>query len=202
MSNLNDQYRCPTGREGRLVATMMNKYHEPLTLWGLAKITIGSNFVILDAGCGGGKTINKLAQLSPQGKIYAIDYSPDMVKFSKKINKALIAQNRAEIIEASVEKMNFEDNFFDLVTAFETYYFWSNLPIAFKEIYRVLKPEGKLLLVNELLFGITPAKIIEETHVKLFALEEIQNIMKSAGFTNIQTFTEAETPWNAIVAQK
>jgi SAM-dependent methyltransferase len=181
---------------------MMNKYHEPLTLWGLAKITIGSNFVILDAGCGGGKTINKLAQLSPQGKIYAIDYSPDMVKFSKKINKALIAQNRAEIIEASVEKMNFEDNFFDLVTAFETYYFWSNLPIAFKEIYRVLKPEGKLLLVNELLFGITPAKIIEETHVKLFALEEIQNIMKSAGFTNIQTFTEAETPWNAIVAQK
>ena len=190
------------GREGRLVATMMNKYHEPLTVWGLAKITIGSNFVILDVGCGGGKTISKLAQLSLQGKIYAIDYSPDMVKFSKKINKALIAQNRAEIIEASVEKMSFEDNFFDLVTAFETYYFWSNLPVVFKEIYRVLKPEGKLLLVNELMYGVTPAKIIEETHVKLFALEEIQKVMKSVGFTNIQTFTEAETPWNAILAQK
>lgn len=93
MSNLNDQYRCPTGREGRLIAFMMNKFHEPLTLWGLAKITVGSKFVILDVGCGGGKTISKLAQLSPQGKIYAIDYSSDMVKFSKKINKVLIAQN-------------------------------------------------------------------------------------------------------------
>ena len=153
-------------------------------------------------GCGGGKTVSRLAQLAPQGKVFGIDYSADMVKFSKKINKMLIAQNRVEIIEGSVEKMSFKDDFFDLVTAFETYYFWTNFPDALKEIKRVLKPGGKLLLVNELIYGVTPAKLIEETHVKLFPLEEIQNVMQSIGFVDVQVFTKAESPWNAIVAQK
>ena len=68
MSNLGDQYRCPMGRRGRLVATMMNQQHEPLTLWGLTKLTISSDFVILDVGCGGGKTVSRLAQLAQPRK--------------------------------------------------------------------------------------------------------------------------------------
>jgi ubiquinone/menaquinone biosynthesis C-methylase UbiE len=158
--------------------------------------------VILDVGCGGGKTISKLAQLTSHGKVVGIDHSIEMVKFSKKINKNLISQNRVEIIEGSVEKIGFKDNFFDLVTAFETYYFWTNLSDVLEEIRRVLKPGGKLLLVNEMLYGVSPAKLVEETHVKLFPLQEIQNIMQSVGFMGIQVFTKAESPWNAILAKK
>ena len=160
MANLGDQYRCPTGQRGRLVASMMNKQHESLTLWGLTKVIIGSDFVILDVGCGGGKTISRLARLAPQGKVFGIDYSVDMVKFSRKINESLIAKNRVEIIEGSVGKMGFQNDFFDLVTAVETYYFWKNFSDALKEIKRVLKPGGKMLLVNELMYGVTDPKIL------------------------------------------
>ena len=92
MSNLGDQYQCPTGPRGRLVAAMMNQHHAKLTLWGLSKITVGPEFVILDVGCGGGKTIGKLAKMAPQGKVFGLDYSLDMVKFSKKTNKTIVAQ--------------------------------------------------------------------------------------------------------------
>ena len=201
MVSLGDQYRCPTGPQGRLIAARMNRHHEKLTLWGLTKITVGSEFVVLDVGCGGGKTVNRLAQLAPHGKVLGIDYSPDMVEFSKRINKTLIAENRVEIIEGAVEKMVFSDGFFDLETAFETYYFWPNLADAFKEIRRVLKPSGKLLLVNELKYGATPMKVIEETHVKLYPLEEIQTLMQSTGFIGVQIFAEANSDWNAIVAK-
>ena len=107
-----------------------------------------------------------------------------------------------EIIQGSVEKMGFREDFFDLVTACETYYFWKKFPEALKEINRVLKPGGKLLLINELKYRATPAKVIKETHVKLFSLEEIRRTLQSIGFVSVRVFTEVDSDWNAIVAQK
>jgi SAM-dependent methyltransferase len=206
MFGLMNQYRCPTGRSGRFVAALMNRKHEPLTLWGLTKVKIGSDYLILDVGCGGGKTVSRLAQRAPQGKVFGIDHSVDMAEYSKKVNKKLIAQNRVEIVEGSVEKMGFPNDYFDLVTAFETYYFWDSFPDAVKEIKRVLKSGGKLLMVNEMVqdgvYEVTHAKLIEETHVRLIPLEEIRNIMYSVGFADVQIITKAESPWNAVLAQK
>jgi SAM-dependent methyltransferase len=203
---ITDQYRYPRGRLGRHVAKQMNQDHEPLTLWGLTKVKIAPNDVILDAGCGGGKTVSRLAQLAPKGKVFGIDCSSEMVKFSEEINKKLIAQNRVQIVKGSVDKTGFSNDHFDLVTAFETYYFWPNFRKALKETKRVLKPGGKLLLVNEMVqdgvYEVKNAKLIKEAHVHLIPLQEIQAVMLLMGFVDVQVFTKAELPWNAIIAQK
>ena len=102
------QYRCPTGVLGRKVAANMNKGHWDLTTWGLKHVSIKSDSVILDVGCGGGKTISRLARRAVQGKVYGIDYSADMVDYSRKINKKLIATNRVEIVQGAVEKIRFQ----------------------------------------------------------------------------------------------
>jgi len=206
MSEFLDQYKRPTGRSGRLVAALMNKRHSALSLWGLKHVNIKPDYVILDVGCGGGKTVSRLAQRAFLGKVFGIDHSADMVTYSKKVNKKWIAENRVEIIEGSVEKMGFSDNFFDLVTAIETYYFWPSFTDALQEIKRVLKPEGRLLMVNEIVkdgvYEIKHAKMIEKAQVRLFPLEEIRNILRSVGFADVQIFTKAKSPWNAILAQK
>ncbi len=184
----------------------MNQKHEPLTMWGLAKVKIESGDIILDVGCGGGKTINTLVQLVPNGKVFGIDLSEDMVDYSKKMNKQLIDQNRVQITQGTVMKMSFPNDYFDLVTACETYYFWPSFCNSLKEIKRVLKPGGKLLLVNEMVqdgvFEVENAKLIAETHVCLIRLEEIKNIMQSVGFGEVQIFTKPESPWNAILGKK
>ena len=206
MSDLMDQYKCPTGRQGKRVAALMNQSHKPLTLWGLTHVNIESNYVILDVGCGGGKTVSRLAQRAPLGKVFGIDYSADMVDYSLKVNKKLVAENRVKIVAASVEKTGFPDNFFDLATAVETYYFWPSLSDALREIRRVLKPNGKLLMVNEMVkdgeYEIKNAKIIEQTHVHLITLEEIKDAILSTGFVDVQVFTKAGSPWNVILAKK
>lgn len=46
-------------------------------------------------------------------------------------------------------QLPFEAERFDLVTAFETVYFWPDLPKSFREIRRVLRPGGTLLICNE-----------------------------------------------------
>ena len=206
MFGLMEQFKRPTGLRGRLIAAFMNQGHKPLSLWELSQVNIDPDCVILDVGCGGGKTVSRLAQRAVQGKVFGIDYSADMVRYSKKVNKQLIAESRVEIIEGSVEKRTFPDNFFDLVTAFETYYFWPSLPAALQEIKRVLKPNGTLLVVSEMVkdgaYEVEHAKMIEQTHMRLFPLEEIRNIMYSVGFADVQVITKANSSWNVFLAKK
>lgn len=203
---LMDQFQRPTGPQGRIIAAKMNRSHFELTTWGLTQVTIEPNYTILDVGCGGGKTINRLAEMVPQGKVYGIDYSPDMVNFAKKVNKKFVDQNKVEIHEASVDKTGFPSGTFNLVTACETYYFWPSLPAAFQEIKRVLKPNGRLLIINEMIkdgfYDVKDAAIIKKTHLHLVPLEEIRVVLESVGFVGVEVYRKNGSPWNTIVTQK
>ena len=78
-----------------------------------------------------------------------IDYSPVSVEKSRNLNRAAIQEGRCVVWQGSVERIIFAKDWFDAVTAFETVYFWPDLPRCFREIYRVLKPGGTLLICNE-----------------------------------------------------
>lgn len=58
-------------------------------------------------------------------------------------------KGRCTILQGSVAKRIFAEGWFDAVTAFETVYFWPELPQCFHEIHRMLKPGGMFLICNE-----------------------------------------------------
>jgi ubiquinone/menaquinone biosynthesis C-methylase UbiE len=200
------QFRRPTGSQGRAVAALMNRGHDLLTDWGLSHVKIDPNFTVLDVGCGGGRTIGKLAGLAVEGRVFGIDYSKDMVEYSIEENKQLVVGGRVQVLEGSVKKMSFPNDFFDLVTAVETYYFWSNLPKAFKEIKRVLKLGGKLLMINEMIkdgnYERENAQTIAKTHVQLYTLPNLQQLLESAGLTDVKTFRKPNSLWNVLLTKK
>ena len=142
------QSRKPAGRFGIFHARLMNIEHSHVTRWGLSHTSINKNDTILDIGCGGGKTVNTLAKIATEGKIYGIDYSEVSVAVAINTNKKLINAGRVEIVHASAESLPFPNNMFNLVTAIESYYFWPDLVNTLKEIRRVLKPGGSLILIN------------------------------------------------------
>jgi ubiquinone/menaquinone biosynthesis C-methylase UbiE len=200
------QFRRPTGVQGRTVAAFMNKEHNLLSTWGLKHVKIEHAFAVLDVGCGGGRTMGKLAHQVGKGRVFGIDYSKDMVEYSKEENQKLVDQGRIGLIQGVVEKMGFPNDLFDLVTAIETYYFWPNLPGVFREIKRVLKQGGKLLIVSEMIkdgkYEIENAETIAKAHVKLFLMQEIEDMLHSAGFIDVKIFKKTNSAWNAIVARK
>ncbi len=53
----------------------MNISHSGLTDWGLKHVSIEKRFTILDVGCGGGRTIQKLAAIATEGMLYGVDYA-------------------------------------------------------------------------------------------------------------------------------
>jgi 2-polyprenyl-3-methyl-5-hydroxy-6-metoxy-1,4-benzoquinol methylase len=65
----------PVTLADRLILRNMNARHSGVTDWGLSHISIKKQFTILDVGCGGGRTVSKLAAVEMEGKIYGLDYS-------------------------------------------------------------------------------------------------------------------------------
>ncbi len=143
------QCRKPFWRMGRMTVLSMNRRHSDVTDWGLSHVTIGPAFQILDVGCGGGRTVQKLAGLAPDGHVAGVDYSAASVAVARETNVELIATGRVEIREASVSALPFAANAFDLVTAVETHYYWPNPAGDLREIVRVLKLGGQVIVVAE-----------------------------------------------------
>jgi|SRR5579864_49979 len=113
------QFSKPTGWLGRYMLWRMNSHHSKLTDWGLDHVAIGSHFTILDVGCGGGRTVNKLAAIATQGKVYGIDHSDESLAATRRMNARWIDLGRVEVRHGCVSQMPFSDDLFDLVTAVE-----------------------------------------------------------------------------------
>ena len=101
---------------------------------------------MLDIGCGGGATLQRLLKRSEGSTVYGIDISEESVAKAKKVN-AEVLDKRVFITQGSAEKLPYEDGKFDLVTAVETVYFWPNLPDCLQEVRRVLKQGGKFAIL-------------------------------------------------------
>ena len=126
--------RKPTGFGGKVMVAMMNVGHSAVARWGLQFLELAPDAKVLDCGCGGGASMKRLLKKCPQGIVKGIDYSPVSVEKTKKVNETAIAEGRCAVFQGSVEHMNFTDASFDVVTAFETVYFWPGLPKCFQEV--------------------------------------------------------------------
>ena len=131
----------------------MNSRHSKVTNWGLSHIVIEKRDTILDVGCGGGRTVSKMAAIATQGTIYGLDYSKESVAVASKVNREWIKMGRVEIREGTVSQLPFLDAVFDLVTAVETPFWWPDLPTGMREVFRVLKPGGTLIIIAEIYKG-------------------------------------------------
>jgi SAM-dependent methyltransferase len=144
-----NQVRKPTKWVGRLFLWMMNVSHSQATDWGLKHVAIEQGFTILDVGCGGGRTIEKLAALATESTVYGVDYAAGGVAASRAKNAQLIQAGRVEIARASVSRLPFAADKFDLVTAVETQYYWPDLVNDMRQVLGVLKPGGTLVVIAE-----------------------------------------------------
>ena len=199
------QARKPTGIFGRFMARSMNYGHK-VSAWGLNQVSINKDYKILDVGCGGGKTINTMAKKAAEGKIYGIDYSKDCVAVASKLNKKFIKIDKVEILHASVEPIPFSDNFFDLVTSVESYYFWPDLIENLKEIYRVLKSGGHVALINECYkhekFEKRNTKWAELGDFSYHSSEEFRKILNDAGYSSIKIVLLEDKNWITAIGTK
>lgn len=202
------QCQKPSGWLGRFVLWQMNSRHSKVTDWGLAHLSVNEGDTILDVGCGGGRTVSKLAAMARQGKVHGVDFSEASVAVSKKTNARWIETGRVEICHGSVSQLPFPDGMFDLVTGVETHFWWPDLPGDMREIFRVVKPGGKLVLIAEVYKGARAitSKIAEKyallSGMKMLSAEEHRQLFANAGFSDVQISTDPGKGWICGIGKK
>jgi len=160
----------------------------------LRKMTVDQALIkpsdsVLDVGCGTGE-VTLLAKIRvKQGSVYGIDPAPEMIAVARKkaSRKGLEIDFRVGVIEA----LPFPDSSIDVVTSSLMMH---HLPQDLKErglveIYRVLKPGGRLLIadfmrptgsfLNHLFIAFTRHQRLQK------GIEDLQTLLKEAGFSQI-----------------
>ena len=194
--------RKPTGRGGRAMVAMMNLCHRPLARWGLSRLRIAPDAAVLDCGCGGGANIRTLLKKCPGGVVKGIDYSPVSVEKAREVNRQAIWEGRCAVLQGSVADMLFADDWFDVVTAFETVYFWPDLPRCFREVFRMLKPGGTFLICNECSDPVKDSKWPEIINgMTVYRDTQLKDALEQAGFRDVQT-RRNKMGWLCVTAQK
>lgn len=105
-------------------------------------------FRILDIGTGAGDNLTLLLKYVKTGEIYSIDPDPWSLREVGYRFRVEAASRRLRLIRAYAEDLPFPDRFFDAVTSALTLHHLRDRRRFMEEAWRVLKPEGVIILLD------------------------------------------------------
>jgi ubiquinone/menaquinone biosynthesis C-methylase UbiE len=158
--------------------------------WTAETAQVKPGDIVLDVGCGTGElTIAATARAGSAGKVYGIDASPEMIEVAH--SKAQEQDIEIDFQVGLIEALIFPDNTFDVVLSSLMMH---HLPEDVKhkglsEIHRVLKPGGRLLVVDvkrptSFYSLVVLASLL---HTKIEAgVQDLPVLMQTAGFNAIE----------------
>ena len=138
---------------------------------------------VLDVGCGTGNLLYEILDNKPQVKAFGVDFSSKMLEVARdKLPK------RVELTEGDAEALPYEAKRFDVVIASDILRYSTNPEKAIKEMYRVLKIGGKVIIcdfctVNSLravknLFN----PLSKDAGLRIYAGDKVKELLSEGGF--------------------
>lgn len=147
------------------------------TEWSLVTDFFGqSPAIVADVSCGTGIMARRLALWGKCKHIIALDYSELMLaQLQQRMKLDGISPSQITIIRADVEALPLASNSIDAIYTGAAMHCWNDAIEGMRNIYRVLRPGGKLLATTFL-------KPFPNIVFRFFSISELQDIMLVAGF--------------------
>ncbi len=179
------QARCPSGLLGRLLGGVMALETASDNERALDLLAPGPSDHVLEIGFGHGRTIARAAMRAKRGCVAGVEISETMLRMAGRYNRRLIDAGRVELKIADAAALPYIAGRFDKVLSVHTLYFWPDLRDTLREIRRVMKPGGGLVL------GFRSAENPEtrdfpESTYRFYRRGEIEEMLCEAGFTGVR----------------
>ncbi|MBA2495082.1 MAG: methyltransferase domain-containing protein [Acidobacteria bacterium] len=120
---------------------------QPLALRMVSMAEIAPTENVLDIGTGTGVVALQAARMIDlNGMVYGIDLSEGMLAKAEEKARRMELDQKVKFSQMDAEALNFEDQKFDVALSLFALLHFPNPLIALKEIYRVTRPGGRLVL--------------------------------------------------------
>lgn len=189
-------FQDPKGIAGRVAGRLMALTNGGMNRFALEMLDPRSADAVLEIGYGPGTMVSLLARTVPAGFVAGIDPSATMLAQARGRNRAAIKEGRAELKLGSVSQIPYDDARFDAACSVNTIYFWPDGPNDVKEIRRVLKPNGVLVVTFRVKqhLGDDPST---QTLSGPLPVSEVERWLRDAGFHGVQRHVRRITPFTA-----
>ena len=208
MANIVKYYRRgrhPKGFWGKQALKAMNgPRHAALPEWVMEQIQVSEDARVLDVGCGGGANVSRLLALCPKGTVTGLDISAAAIDMTKELNYRAFVDKLCNVAGGNALQIPLVKETYDLVTAFETIYYWSSLVSGAEEMFRVLKPGGMCVIANEMDGEGEEDRKMERSvgGIRIYSIAEIKEDLTEAGFTDITAAHDKERHFVCVIARK
>lgn len=171
------QLRHPSGWFGRFwIAPLLNSGNRKLLDASLKCLDARAAERVADIGFGGGYSIDQLIPLVKPERPIGVEVSEMMVDLGGEK-----WDDKVEMYLAAVSEMPLSEGSLDAVLTVNTIYFWSDPVTALKEIRRVLKPEGRLVLAVGKAWAMRLSPITWFSF-RLYSEKQLRALLEKAGF--------------------
>lgn len=136
----------PSGLFGRFLVQVLNRGNLPLNLHMIAALDLRPGDEVLEVGFGGGVGVDLILRHEPAARVTGVELSADMVALARRRFPTELAAGRLRVEQAVVERLPFADASFDAACTANCVYFWPDLDAGLRELARVLRPGGRLVI--------------------------------------------------------
>lgn len=140
------QFARPTGPLGWVAGWLMAGTNAPMNRMVAALLDVRPADRVLEIGFGPGELIHLLAHRAGAGAVAGVDPSAVMVARATRRNRRFVRGGRVELRQGTVSRLPYPDGVFDKVCAVNSAQFWPAPLADLREVRRVLRPGGLLVV--------------------------------------------------------
>jgi SAM-dependent methyltransferase len=151
--------------------------------WAVSLLEVQPGDQVLEIGFGPGLAVAELVRAGA-GRVYGVDHSGVMLRQASRRNAAAIRAGRVTLINAPVEQLPAAlDGPFDAILAVNSLGFWPARAERLAELRRRLAPGGRIAIASQ------PRCPGATAGTSRSAADEIEDLLRSVGFTQVTTET-------------